>query len=136
MDGLYVVSKMKILISAIIGALLASGVFVVYQRIFPKLPEVLASSVSPDSKWICEIVDIDPRGPVCEILIHGQSYHGHSNLERGYRGECVVMDLDSERVSPNTKFTWNGPDVTIEGYPIRHPVRLRCTGEGAVVIRE
>jgi hypothetical protein len=125
---------MKILVSAIIGAVLASGVFVVRERLFPKPPEVLASSVSPDSKWICEIVDIDPRGPVCEILIHGQSYEGHSNLERGYRGECVVMDLDSGG-PPDVNFQWSGPVVTITSQRVGDPVKLRCGKEGAVIIR-
>jgi hypothetical protein len=127
---------MKILVGAIIGSTLASGIFVVRERLFPKLPEVLASSISPDSKWICEIVDIDPRGPVCEILIHGQAYAGSSKLERGYRGQCVVMDLDSESISHDVKFEWNGPEVTIQGYPIHAPVRLLCGAEGEVIVRD
>lgn len=107
-----------------------------HERLNPDPLTVVATSVSPDSKWICEIVDITPKNMFHQILIHGQSYEGRSNLERGYRGECVVMDLDSQGVSPNTKFTWDGPDVTIEGSPIHHPVRLRCTHKGATVLRE
>lgn len=130
---------MKILLGAVIGALLAWGVFAaceLQKSLHPDPLAVVASSVSPDSKWICEIVDITSKNMFHQILIHGQAYKGRSNLERGFCGECVVMDLDSEGVSPNTKFTWSGSDVTIEGYPIRLPVRLRCTSEGAVVLRE
>ena len=124
---------MKIVIGAIIGAVLASGLFVARNAVAPKLPQVLASSVSPDSKWICEIVDIDPRGPVCHILIHGQGYQNRTKLERGFKGECIVMDLDSESIPPDVSFSWGGPVVTIEGYPITDPVSLRCTNEGGVI---
>ena len=118
---------------ALTGALVATGVFFVRQFLVPN--EVVASSISPDSKWICEIVDIHPSGPVCQILIHGQAYEGHFHLERGYRGECVVMDLDSGG-PPDVKFEWSGPVVTIRSHRIGNPVKLRCGKEGAMIIRD
>jgi hypothetical protein len=128
-----VVSKMKFVIGALTGAVVVAGILFIRQFLAPH--EVLASSISPDSKWICEIVDIDPRGPVCEILIHGQSYEGLSKLKRGYRGECIVMDLDSGG-PPDVKFDWSGPVVTIRSQRIGDPVKLRCEKEGAVIIRD
>jgi hypothetical protein len=124
---------MKIMIAAIIGALAAAG-FIFSMRYFTP-HEVLASSISPDSKWICEIVDINPRGPVCMILIHGQSYQGRTKLKRGYRGECVVMDMDSSG-PPKVTFDWSGSVVTISSQDIGLPVRLECSKNGARIIQD
>ncbi len=78
-------------------------------------PRILASSVSPDKKWICEIVDVHPSPYVCQALVHAASYSGTTSLDRGFGGEAYLSDFDSSYPS-SVRFTWDGDVVTIESF--------------------
>ncbi|RYD74095.1 MAG: hypothetical protein EOP84_20475 [Verrucomicrobiaceae bacterium] len=117
---------MKILTGALLGMIFTAAFFTIKNRIFPRTPEVLASSVSPDRKWLCEVVDIHPSSAVCVMLIHCQPFEGKTHLKRGFHGNCFVTDMDSSTIGPDLRFTWSGSEVTIDGDPRLEPQRLRC----------
>ncbi|OYV04571.1 MAG: hypothetical protein CFE26_16190, partial [Verrucomicrobiales bacterium VVV1] len=64
------------------------------QRVFQeKVPRVVMSSVSPDGKWICEIVDIEPsRFNYVLMVSAGRNRDGK---QWGYGGEVYVCGMDS-----------------------------------------
>ncbi len=105
------------------------------QRVFQeKVPRVDMSSVSPDGKWICAIVDIDPNRFVNMAMVYVGRNKGLDSQPRGLGGEAYVIDMDSQLPSDKTEFIWEGNVVTVRKMFVDRFVKIKVDEEGSKIV--
>ena len=105
------------------------------QRVFQeKVPRVVMSSVSPDGKWICEIIDIHPNRFVNTAMVCVGRNEGLDSEPRGLGGEAYVVNMDSEYPSDKTEFIWEGSVVTVRKMFVDRFVKIKVDELGTEIV--
>jgi hypothetical protein len=105
------------------------------QRVFQeKVPRVDMSSVSPDGRWICAIIDIHPNRFVNMGMVYVGRNEGLGSQPRGLGGEAYVVDMDSEYPSDKTEFIWEGSVVTVRNMHVDRFVKVKVGELGSEIV--
>lgn len=124
--------KIILRILLVLAMLLITGDWLLQRVFLEKVPRVVMSSISPDGKWICELVKLAPqKNRNLTMVSAGRNRGGEQGV---YDGEVYVCDMDSIPPSDETEFSWDGNVVTVRKMFIDRFVKIKVDEEGSELV--
>lgn len=128
--------KIILRILFVLAMVLITGDWLLQRFWYRRVPEVVVSSVSPDGKWICELVELNPHPHNHSVMIRARENRGDMkrNVYYGY-GEVYLEGWDSIPPSDEAaEFIWKGNEVTVRELFIPRFVKIKVGDLGSEIV--